>query len=49
LTTVRQPFRDMGAAAAKLLLALIAGEAQVQTRIELPTTLIVRAGTAPPR
>jgi LacI family transcriptional regulator, xylobiose transport system transcriptional regulator len=48
LTTVRQPFRDIGAAAAKLLLALVAGRAPTQTRIELPTTLVVRASTAPP-
>jgi LacI family xylobiose transport system transcriptional regulator len=48
LTTVRQPFRDIGAAAARLLLALIAGEAAARTRIELPTTLVVRASTAPP-
>lgn len=47
LTTVRQPFRDIGAAAANLLLALLAGEAPAQTRIEMPTTLIVRASTAP--
>jgi len=48
LTTVRQPFRDIGAAAANLLLSLIAGEELGQTRIELPTTLVVRASTAPP-
>jgi len=44
----RQPFRDIGAAAADLLLALIAGDAPARTRIELPTTLVVRASTAPP-
>jgi LacI family xylobiose transport system transcriptional regulator len=48
LTTVCQPFREIGAAAADLLLALIAGEQPAQTRIELPTTLAVRASTAPP-
>jgi LacI family transcriptional regulator, xylobiose transport system transcriptional regulator len=48
LTTVRQPFRDIGAAAARLLLALTAGEAPAQTRIELPTTLVVRGSTAAP-
>ena len=48
LTTVCQPFRDIGAAAAKLLLALIAGRVPAQTRIELPTSLVVRASTAPP-
>jgi LacI family xylobiose transport system transcriptional regulator len=48
LTTVRQPFEEMGAAAAKLVLALAAGEVPDQTRVELPTTLVVRASTAPP-
>jgi LacI family xylobiose transport system transcriptional regulator len=48
LTTVCQPFRDIGAAAAELLLTLIAGRAPAQTRIELPTTLLIRGSTAPP-
>lgn len=48
LTTVRQPFREMGAAAANMLLALVAGEQPEQVRIELPTTLVVRGSTAPP-
>jgi DNA-binding LacI/PurR family transcriptional regulator len=47
MTTVRQPFREIGAAAG-LLLTLIAGEQPARTRIELPTTLAVRASTAPP-
>ena len=49
MTTVRQPMVDMGAAAAELVLALAAGRAPAQTRVELPTTLIVRDSTAPPR
>jgi LacI family xylobiose transport system transcriptional regulator len=48
LTTVRQPFREIGAAAANLLLALIAGLVPSMTRVELPTTLMVRESTAPP-
>jgi LacI family xylobiose transport system transcriptional regulator len=48
LTTVRQPFDEMGAAAARLVLAFAAGEAPNQTRVELPTTLVVRGSTAPP-
>jgi LacI family xylobiose transport system transcriptional regulator len=48
LTTVRQPFREMGAAAASLLLTLIEGQTPGQTRIELSTTLLVRESTAPP-
>lgn len=48
LTTVRQPFEEMGAAAARLVLTLAAGEAPDQTRVELATSLIVRGSTAPP-
>lgn len=48
LTTVRQPFAEMGATAAKLVLALAAGEIITQTHVELATTLIVRDSTAPP-
>lgn len=48
MTTVRQPFDEMGAAAARLVLTLSAGEAPSQTRVELPTTLVVRGSTAPP-
>ncbi len=40
LTTVRQPLREMGAAAAELVLGKGNG------RIELPTTLVVRGSTA---
>ncbi len=49
MTTVRQPLREMGAAAATLVLALAAGETPAQTRIELATSLVVRESTAPPR
>jgi LacI family xylobiose transport system transcriptional regulator len=49
LTTVHQPFAELGAAAAGLVLALAAGEAVTQTRIELATTLTVRASTGPVR
>jgi LacI family xylobiose transport system transcriptional regulator len=48
MTTVCQPFREIGAAAASLLLQLIAGERPAQTRIELPTALVIRGSTAPP-
>jgi LacI family xylobiose transport system transcriptional regulator len=48
MTSVRQPFADMGATAARMVLALAAGEVLSQTRIELATTLIVRQSTAPP-
>ncbi|MFC6016234.1 LacI family DNA-binding transcriptional regulator [Plantactinospora solaniradicis] len=48
MTTVRQPFEEMGATAATLVLAFAAGEPPSQTRVELPTTLVIRASTGPP-
>jgi DNA-binding LacI/PurR family transcriptional regulator len=48
LTTVRQPFVEMAAAAARLVLALAAGESPDHHRVELATTLIVRKSTAAP-
>ncbi|NUT34350.1 MAG: LacI family DNA-binding transcriptional regulator [Hamadaea sp.] len=49
LTTVRQPFAQMGATAAKLAVALAAGAAPDRRRIELATRLVVRGSTAAPR
>ncbi|MET7401891.1 LacI family DNA-binding transcriptional regulator [Dactylosporangium sp. NPDC005572] len=49
MTTVRQPFAEMGAAAARMVLALAAGEEPDPGRVELATTLVVRGSTAPPR
>jgi LacI family transcriptional regulator len=49
LTTVRQPLQEMAQTAVSLLLARIAGEdGQVQRHV-LPTELVVRESTAPPR
>jgi LacI family xylobiose transport system transcriptional regulator len=48
LTTVRQPFAEMGSKAAGLVLALAAGQPLPQTRVEVETTLIARDSTAPP-
>lgn len=48
LTTVRQPITEMGTAAAELALALAGGRPPARTRVELPTTLIVRDSTATP-
>ncbi|WP_198667004.1 LacI family DNA-binding transcriptional regulator [Glycomyces dulcitolivorans] len=48
MTTVHQPFSELGAAAAALVLDLAGGESAAQTRIELATTLVVRASTARP-
>ncbi|MEJ3742776.1 substrate-binding domain-containing protein [Actinomycetes bacterium KLBMP 9797] len=48
MTTVRPPLTEMGATAARLVLAQAAGETLVQARIELATSLVVRESTAPP-
>ncbi|GIE95202.1 LacI family DNA-binding transcriptional regulator [Paractinoplanes rishiriensis] len=48
LTTVRQPLLEMASAATELALALGRGEKATQPRLELATTLTVRASTAPP-
>lgn len=42
LTTVRQPSREMGEAAARLLLGLLDGEAAPTAPVVLPTSLVVR-------
>jgi LacI family transcriptional regulator, xylobiose transport system transcriptional regulator len=47
LTTVRQPFSEMGEVAARMLLQLAAGTPPA-SRVEVATTLIVRESTAPP-
>ncbi|WP_330323733.1 LacI family DNA-binding transcriptional regulator [Streptomyces pseudovenezuelae] len=49
LTTVRQPLREMGAAALRIALQLANGEKTESHHIELATELVVRASTAPPR
>ncbi|PRY59943.1 LacI family DNA-binding transcriptional regulator [Glycomyces artemisiae] len=49
LTTVRQPLKGMGAAAARMVVGLAAGETLPQQRVELATELVVRESTAPPR
>jgi LacI family transcriptional regulator len=49
LTTVRQPLQEMAQMAVSLLLARIAGQdSQVQRHV-LPTELVVRESTGPPR
>jgi DNA-binding LacI/PurR family transcriptional regulator len=48
LTTVHQPMREMGAAAARVMVQLAAGETPEVSRLELSTTLMVRSSTAPP-
>ncbi|MFI9639292.1 LacI family DNA-binding transcriptional regulator [Micromonospora sp. NPDC051925] len=49
LTTVRQPFGEIGATAARLALTLADGHPLAQDRYELGTSLVVRGSTAPPR
>jgi LacI family transcriptional regulator len=48
LTTVRQPLTEMGRTAAGLLLRMLEGETPLTLHEELPTSLVVRASTAPP-
>jgi len=49
LTTVHQPIREKGSAAARLLLATVSGGPAPEERREvLPTRLVVRGSTAPP-
>lgn len=48
LTTVRQPIQQMGTAAISMLIALVEGTPQEQTHVRLPTSLVLRASTAPP-
>jgi len=48
LTTVRQPLVDMGMSAAELVLDLATGNEPRHRRVELPTSLVVRASTARP-
>lgn len=47
LTTVRQPLREMSAAAARMVLDLAKGVTPVNLRIDLATELVVRQSTAP--
>ncbi len=49
LTTVRQPMQRLGAAAVGMLTMLMRGETPAHTHRRLPTRLIARGTTAPPR
>ncbi|NUT49835.1 MAG: LacI family DNA-binding transcriptional regulator [Saccharothrix sp.] len=49
LTTVRQPLRDMAAAATDMIVSLARDEQPRQNRLMLATGLVVRDSTAPPR
>ncbi len=48
LTTVHQPLREMGAAAARMVVDLARGVTPELSRLELATKLVVRASTAAP-
>lgn len=49
LTTVRQPLEDMGRLAAQMLLDRIKNPEKEIYRVELPTELIIRNSTMPPK
>ena len=49
LTTIRQPVREQGEVAAKMLVGILQGRPQGDPGIHVPTQLIVRGSTAPPR
>ena len=49
LSTVRQPIQQMGSAAVELLIALLDGRIPENTHVRLPTSLVLRGTTAPPR
>ena len=49
LSTIHQPMQSLGATAARMVVALMAGETPELTHILLPTRLVPRATTAPPR
>ncbi|WP_169985091.1 LacI family DNA-binding transcriptional regulator [Microbispora sp. H10836] len=49
LTTVRQPFLEIGATAARIALALADGDRPSRPPVELGAALVVRDSTAPPR
>jgi LacI family transcriptional regulator len=49
LTTVRQPLEQMGRVATQLLLEILKNPGRIIDRLELPTELVIRDSTAPPK
>ncbi|WP_311258667.1 LacI family DNA-binding transcriptional regulator [Microbacterium sp. WCS2018Hpa-9] len=49
LTTIQQPMRKLGAVAADMVFTLLSGQEIDEMHVILPTRLVVRATTAPPR
>ncbi len=45
LTTIEQPLQEMGAEAFRLLLALLRGQAEIDTHVRLPTSFVQRGST----
>lgn len=48
LTTVRQPVREQGELAGRMLLSILSGE-EIERDVVVPTQLVIRGSTAPPR
>jgi LacI family repressor for deo operon, udp, cdd, tsx, nupC, and nupG len=48
LTTVRQPFFEMGAAAMDMMIQLIAGQVPARRKVLLPTELVIRKSASVP-
>ncbi|WP_367323318.1 LacI family DNA-binding transcriptional regulator [Streptomyces sp. HUAS ZL42] len=48
LTTIRQPMREMGAAAARLLLDHVRGSPEAAPSCVIPTSLVIRGSTSQP-
>ena len=49
LTTVRIPHREIGSAAAGILLARLGGDDGAAPQVRLPPAFVARGSTAPPR
>lgn len=49
LTTVAQPFRQIGSKAAEMLDKLVSGQPLREDSLQLPTRLVIRSSTRPPR
>jgi len=49
LTTIRQPLEQMGRVATQMLLDSLEKPEKAINRLELPTELVIRDSTAPPK
>jgi LacI family transcriptional regulator len=49
LSTVRQPLEQMGRVATQMLLDMLENPEKAISRVELPTELIFRGSTSPPK